>query len=189
MKTQHAVIALQAVNAAYTASTLPITSALAMTMGELHPKVKSLDFSCLRYKYTAMTSTNDAEMSEQEWDRGEKEYRRFLSLKVIYPGISLVPSKLVDKIWHAHILDTRAYREDCQQVFGRFIDHFPYFGIYGKEDYKNLQNTFAKTRSLYEQHFGAYPSSSPLVNMASRCEDHACHVPGDCACRVAGACN
>ncbi len=150
----------------------------------LSSKVEAIDFSRLRHKYTA---SSEAEMTEQEWDFSEQEYRRFLDLKVLYPGVSLVPSKVVDKIWHAHILDTKSYREDCQLVFGKFMDHFPYFGIYGKEDYASLQSAFSKTVSLYEKHYGPYPSGSPL-NTASRCEDHACHVPSECACRVEGAC-
>ena len=151
----------------------------------LEPAVAALDFTRLRHKYTA---SNEAEMTAQEWALGEQEYRRFLSLKLCYPGIALVPSKLVDKIWHAHILDTKAYREDCDKVFGKFIDHFPYFGIYGKEDYRNLQSAFKETQALYEEHFGAYPGSSPLGEVASRCQDHACHVPSECACRSSGAC-
>lgn len=149
----------------------------------LSPSVANLDFRRLRHKYT---STAEAEMSEHEWDFAELEYRRFLDLKRMYPGVSLVPSKMVDKIWHAHILDTKAYRADCQTVFGKFIDHFPYFGIYGKDDYQNLQNAFSATIAIYEKHFGPYPSGSPL--QAARCQDHACHVPSECACRVEGAC-
>ncbi|MEY8198125.1 MAG: hypothetical protein RPS47_02675 [Colwellia sp.] len=150
----------------------------------LSSKVAALDFRRLRHKYTA---TSEAEMSEQEWDFAEQEYRRFLDLKVLYPGVSMVPSKVVDKIWHAHILDTKSYREDCQAVFGKFIDHFPYFGIYGKEDYANLQSAFSNTISLYEKHYSQYPSGSPL-DSAARCGGHACHVPSECACRVPDAC-
>jgi len=148
---------------------------------QLAVEVSKLNFQRLKHK---TTQTPDAEMSAEQWDKAEVEYRRFLSLKKWYPGISLVPSKLVDKIWHAHILDTRAYREDCNNVFGRFIDHYPYFGIYGEDDYQSLQQSFAKTIELYERHFGSYPENT----MASRCEDHSCHVPSECACRVAGAC-
>lgn len=151
----------------------------------LEPAVEALDFSRLRHKYTA---SSEAEMTEEEWDFGELEYRRFLSLKVCYPGKPLVPSKLIDKIWHAHILDTKAYREDCDKVFGQFIDHFPYFGIYGTEDYRNLQFAYKETLALYEKHYGPYPRTSPFVHIASRCEGHACHVPSECACRVEGAC-
>ncbi len=150
----------------------------------LEMNVSRLDFKRLKHKYT---ESSEAEMSATEWDMAELEYRRFLTLKRFYPSVALVPSKTVDAIWHAHILDTRAYREDCQQVFGRFIDHYPYFGIYGQDDYQELKNAFAQTVALYEQHFGAYPGGGSEAQ-AMRCKDHACHVPTTCACRVEGAC-
>ena len=150
----------------------------------LEMNVSRLDFKRLKHKYT---ESSEAEMSATEWDMAELEYRRFLTLKRFYPSVALVPSKTVDAIWHAHILDTRAYREDCQQVFGRFIDHYPYFGIYGQDDYQELKNAFAQTVALYEQHFGAYPGGGSEAQ-AMRCKDHPCHVPTSCACRVEGAC-
>lgn len=146
--------------------------------------VSHLDFKRLKHKYT---ESSEAEMTPQEWDAAELEYRRFLTLKRFYPSVALVPSKQVDAIWHAHILDTRAYREDCQQVFGRFIDHYPYFGIYGADDYQELKNAFAQTVSLYEKHFGAYPDGGSEAQ-AMRCKDHPCHVPTSCACRGPGTC-
>lgn len=145
-------------------------------------EVQRLNFDRLKHK---MTQSVESEMSEEAWDFGEKEYRRFLTLKQLYPGVSLVPSKHVDQIWHAHILDTRAYREDCNAVFGRFIDHYPYFGIYGDDDFRALNAAFNETVALYESHFGAYPAEQNPM----RCgDDHACHVPSSCACRVPGAC-
>jgi len=150
---------------------------------QLHKAVEALDFSKLRYKHT---QSDEKEMTEQDWNKAEREYRRFLSLKCWYPKESLVPSKEIDKIWHAHILDTRAYRDDCLQLFGHFMDHYPYFGIFGDEDYQMLVEAFSKTKELYEQHFGSWPYPDPID--AARCEDHACHVPSTCACRVPGAC-
>ena len=150
----------------------------------LEMQVSLLDFQRLKHKYTA---SSEAEMSAEQWDAAELEYRRFLTLKCLYPAVSLVPSKQIDAIWHAHILDTRAYREDCHQVFGRFIDHYPYFGIYGQDDYQELKHAFAHTVALYEKHFGAYPGGGSEAQ-AMRCKDHACHVPTTCACRVEGAC-
>ncbi|MDH2373890.1 glycine-rich domain-containing protein-like [Cobetia sp. 3AK] len=148
--------------------------------------VSRLDLARLKHKYTA---SSEAEMSVEAWDKAEREYRRFLSLKAFYPAVSLVPSKEVDTLWHAHILDTRAYREDCHQVFGRFIDHYPYFGIYGEDDYQQLKDAFAQTVALYEKHFGAYPGGG-TESQAMRCGgDHKCHVPSACACRGGpGAC-
>lgn len=36
-----------------------------------------------------------------------------------------MPSKLVDVLWHAFILDTRAYQAFCAAAFGRFFHHIP----------------------------------------------------------------
>src|SRR5580658_6317536 len=58
-------------------------------------------------------------------------YRCFLKLCVLYPGVSVVPTRAIDRVWHAHMLDTAKYRADCQLVFGRFLDHFPYAGLRG----------------------------------------------------------
>ena len=157
---------------------------LQLAANGLDLSVDCLDLRRLRHKYT---ESSEAEMSGAQWDAAELEYRRFLTLKRFYPAVALVPSKQVDTIWHAHILDTRAYREDCHRVFGRFIDHYPYFGIYGADDYQELTDAFAHTVTLYERHFGTYPSDGPATQ-AMRCKDHACHVPTSCACRVEGAC-
>jgi hypothetical protein len=53
----------------------------------------------------------------------EREYRRFLALHLMHPGVPLTPSKLVDEVWHAHILDTRNYERDTKAVLGRFLHH------------------------------------------------------------------
>ncbi|GAA5189567.1 hypothetical protein [Ferrimonas gelatinilytica] len=151
--------------------------------GELEPLVSTLDFARLKYKYT---ETSEAMMTPLQWDAAQLEYQRFLTLKMLYPLAALVPSKQVDEIWHAHILDTRAYRDDCEKLFGRFVDHYPYFGIYGKDDQKALQDAFEHTVELYEREFGQYPQ--PQRDAAARCQDHACHVPTSCACRTPEAC-
>jgi hypothetical protein len=36
-----------------------------------------------------------------------------------------MPSRVVDSMWHEFILHTRAYREWCDLVLGRFMDHVP----------------------------------------------------------------
>ena len=69
--------------------------------------------------------------------------------------------------------------KDCQSVFGFFLHHFPYFGIYGIEDQNNLQDSFEQSVELYEKHFGKYPENHLLtgdLKTATRCQDHASHV-------------
>lgn len=156
---------------------------------QVHPLVKLLDFDKLKWK---LTKSSEASWSFDLCEFAEAEYCKFLTLKKLFPKVALVPSKLVDKFWHEHILDTKAYAEDCNKVFGRFIHHFPYFGIYGEDDQYSLQTSFDETIKLYEGQFGKFPTSALFGKesvLAARCdEDHACHVPSSCACRTPGAC-
>ena len=109
---------------------------------QIHPLVKLLNFDKLKWK---LSKSAEASWSESLCDYAEAEYIKFLTLKKLYPKVALVPSKLVDKFWHEHILDTKAYAEDCNKVFGRFVHHFPYFGIYGEDDQQSLQTSFDET--------------------------------------------
>lgn len=155
---------------------------------EISPLAMTLDFEKLKWK---LTKSTEATWTEQLCDFAEIEYKKFLTLKMLYPKVSLVPSKLIDKFWHEHILDTKSYAADCDKLFGHFIHHYPYFGIYGDEDQQALQASFESTVALYESHFGKYPTNKLYGNKvieAARCEDHACHVPSTCACRTPGAC-
>lgn len=148
----------------------------------LHPSVGALNFDKLRWK---LTESSEAKMTKGDCELAEREYRRYLTLKKLYPTTELVPNKLLDEFWHAHILDTVSYHKDCEIVFGSYLHHFPYFGIYGEEDYSNLVRAFNRTKELYEIHFGPYPEK---LDNAARCEDHPCHVPSSCACRAPGTC-
>ena len=96
------------------------------------------------------------------------EYRRYLAL-CLQGGESkpAVPCKAVDKLWHMHILDTQKYADDCEKMFGYFLHHFPYFGMRGDDDMKNLEDSFAKTLSDYREAFGDEPSDVWLS--ATRC--------------------
>ncbi|CAF1502460.1 unnamed protein product [Rotaria sordida] len=95
------------------------------------------------------------------------EYRKFLLLTKMYENQAVVPSKLVDKVWHYHILDTQAYAVDCENVFGRFLHHYPYWGMRGESDLKSLQDAFSMTLQLYEKEFGPAPEN--IWRTESRC--------------------
>lgn len=154
----------------------------------LHVQVALLNFDKLKWK---LTQSAEATWNDGQCDFADMEYRKFLSLKKWYPKLIFVPSKLVDKFWHEHILDTQSYANDCKKVFGHFLHHYPYFGIYDDKDQDNLQSAFDETVKCYEQHFGEFPTSKLFSEgslTASRCAEHACHVPSACACRTPGAC-
>lgn len=85
-------------------------------------------------------------------DGMEVLYKQFLTLNVVHSGI--VPTKNIDTFWHYHILDTMKYAKDCDRVFGYFLHHFPYFGMRGAADRKNLGDAFERTLCLVEATFG-----------------------------------
>lgn len=105
-------------------------------------------------KFKLMDTREGHGWTREEADRHELEYRRFLALVAKYPEEAITPDTNVDKFWHGHILDTMKYVEDCERVFGYFLHHFPYFGMRGVEDARNLAEADARTRSLYQQEFG-----------------------------------
>lgn len=84
----------------------------------------------------------------------EARYRRFLYMTQAYPDRSIVPARDVDQFWHQHILDTRAYASDCARAFGSFLHHFPYFGMRGDADARNLDASFEGTKALYAELYG-----------------------------------
>jgi hypothetical protein len=113
--------------------------------------------------------------TEPQLDVMEDEYRKFLALRLAYPDADVVPCKLVDEIWHQHILDTAAYREDCDAIFGRFLDHFPYFGMRDEQDAQALEDAYADTIDHYRDAFGEPPADSWItVGASSRCKRTAC---------------
>lgn len=117
-----------------------------------------LDLSGIRFK---LANPEDGPAPEPgQVDLMEAEYRRFLTLHLVYPGEAIVPCKLVDEMWHRHILDTRAYAEDCQRIFGFFLHHFPYFGLRGPQDEQDLHDAYAGTLQRYRQAFGEPPADT-----------------------------
>lgn len=113
----------------------------------------ALDLDPIKFKL--MDAKEGQGWTRAEADRQELEYKRFLALVAKFPEEAIVPNTDVDKFWHAHILDTMKYAEDCQNVFGYFLHHFPYFGMRDEEDAANLANAASKTQTLYMQEFGA----------------------------------
>lgn len=119
--------------------------------------------------------------SDEQCDLAEGEYRKFLALHLLFPDADIVPCHLVDDIWHQHILDTIAYRQDCDRIFGRFLDHFPYFGMRGDEDARDLLDAYDDTLAKYESQFGATPEGTwRMVDAKAKCHNK----PGGPTCRT-----
>jgi hypothetical protein len=87
--------------------------------------------------------------------KAEAAYRRFLVLNLLYPGQQLAVNKVLDEFWHNHILDTAKYAQDCEDVFGSFLHHYPYFGLPGEDDEGQNLPAFAVTETIWQDVFGS----------------------------------
>ena|ERR1039457_779675 len=132
-----------------------------------------LDLSNIRMKLADPDEGKGYDMDDL--DLLETEYRKFLALRLAYPEMDVVPCKIVDEMWHQHILDTAAYRQDCEAIFGRFLDHFPYFGMRGEEDARALNDAYFETIERYRKAFGEPPADTWItIDASSRCKRTAC---------------
>ncbi|MBI2033956.1 MAG: hypothetical protein HYT13_02565 [Candidatus Liptonbacteria bacterium] len=104
-------------------------------------------------KYKLMHPTEGRGWSREKVDRVEVLYKRFLFLAGS-DSRPFMPTSEIDEMWHAHMLDTIKYREDCERIFGFFLDHFPYFGIRGEKDLFNMVRLFVECCQRYEAEYG-----------------------------------
>ena len=93
-------------------------------------------------------------------DDGVDDYKKYLAMSAMvknvgFQAILFSPSDDMDAVWHAHILDTRAYRECCELLLGPngSIDHDPY----GSEDphVRKARRSFAMIS--FHSIFGEHP--------------------------------
>jgi hypothetical protein len=124
----------------------------------LHPldqsfleKLAAIDFEPIAFKL--MYPDEGEGLTLEQATHAIEQYRRFLFLHYRYPDFPLVPSSEIDQVWHTHILDTAKYREDCESLFGRFVDHYPYFGLKDAADQQKLEMAYSQTQALFSQCF------------------------------------
>jgi hypothetical protein len=112
--------------------------------------------------------------SSAELDSMEREYRRYLALQLAFPEATIVPCKIVDEMWHQHILDTYAYAADCDRLFGRFLHHYPYFGMRDEAEAQELRDAYSDTIERYRAAFGEPPAGTWISVDAAKCSRTAC---------------
>jgi len=113
-------------------------------------EIEALDLDPIKFK---IGSKEDGYgWTSEHTDRIELGYRRFLILQAKYPQLQLAPTRDIDAFWHAHILDTRKYAQDCERIFGQFVHHYPYLGMRGDQD--KLQQAANSLYELFVREFG-----------------------------------
>jgi hypothetical protein len=115
-------------------------------------KLNEIDFSSIAS--TAIEAKDGEVLTIAQVTNAIEQYRHFLVLNFLYPKRSLIPTQIVDLIWHIHLLDTQKYQQDCMEVFGYFLHHFPHAGKIDEVDKQASELAFADTCQLLEHHFG-----------------------------------
>jgi hypothetical protein len=130
--------------------------------------IHALDLECIKVR-----------MMDQEigkgWTRAyadavERRYKRFLVLAVKYPDLAeeLVIDRDVDEFWHAHILHTVKYAEDCEHVFGCFLHHRPHRRTGSDSEAAERALRAQRTRVLHKLEFGGDTGGSVREDYAYR---------------------
>jgi hypothetical protein len=89
----------------------------------------------------------DTGLGAADLERAEDLYRKFLTLVAANTtGKAVVPPRIADYVWHAHITFTRQYAADCELLFGRFLHHDIQDG--------DTTESYADTVFNYQRYFG-----------------------------------
>ncbi len=94
------------------------------------------------------------------WDcnfalRAIGEYKKFVFLGVV-SDFGVTPSKIIDQVWHEHLLFTGAYRSFCAEILGRDFDHKPEL-VPVADETGIFQAQYRETLHLYQWEFGVDP--------------------------------
>jgi len=83
------------------------------------------------------------------------EYKKFVYLGVI-SDFNVTPSRIIDIVWHEHILFTNAYNEFCDDIIEYRLEHFPEL-IPLESDIEKFNEQYLWTIQLYFKEFGKPP--------------------------------
>lgn len=108
--------------------------------------IKGVDFSSIQERL--MDPDEGLGLSKIECRRRIRFYIDFIILCIKYPEERIVPTKEIDSVWHAHILDTKSYAKFCEKFVGEYLHHDPSLGN-TKESKKELDTLFKRTEELW----------------------------------------
>lgn len=112
---------------------------------------------------------NDTGLPASDLEQAEHLYRKFLTLKALYPEKSFVPPRLADIVWHTHIIYTRRYMADCNMLFGSYLHHTPDLGAAAEKLYE--ENTVALMQREFGIDLHAFRLGAPEHYSAADCQD------------------
>ncbi|MFT3817795.1 MAG: hypothetical protein QM750_09245 [Rubrivivax sp.] len=107
-------------------------------------QIEALNLECVTYKVC-----RDEGWSLEKADRIERSYRAFLQIiRDCGSPEDIAPTTDIDTYWHHHILDTKLYARDCEAIFGYFLHHYPYSGIFSEIDATAQRQRVIRSNSM-----------------------------------------
>jgi hypothetical protein len=137
----------------------------------------------------------DPELGEgwsQEYADGiEVAYKNYLVMLTKYPDDieDILISKDVDEFWHAHILHTKKYADDCQKIFGNFLHHDPQPRERSSAEIQKRSALVEKTHHLYQQESGNRRNANAAYCNAAVRADEAAYCNAAIRARDVSYCN
>ncbi len=83
------------------------------------------------------------------------EYKKFVYLGIV-SDFAVTPPKVIDQVWHEHLLFTRGYRDFCRVVLKRDFDHNPEL-LPDAAQTKAFVEQYDATLALYQSEFNVRP--------------------------------
>ena len=108
-------------------------------------------------------------ISNEVWEEAVSEYRNYMYLGLI-TGISLqIPNKIMDYIWHSHILHTQDYQNFCYAINNnKLIHHLPTL-----HDEVLANNNFVELSTISKKYLG-YNAFETSKNIFIQSITHSC---------------
>jgi hypothetical protein len=124
----------------------------------LPERIKSLEEARAYIREMDMVLLKEKLSDTEGWDpeqaeRAERRYKMWLFLRRKYPSELMPPPEDIDKVWHAHLLDSQAYHRDSAAIFGGYFHHYPYFGKRGPADAAKLLDAFENTKRRWKEEY------------------------------------
>ncbi|CAF3385249.1 unnamed protein product, partial [Rotaria sp. Silwood2] len=100
------------------------------------------------------------------------------------------PSKMVDKAWHAHILNTQMYMEFTKAELGRFVHHVPYWSGHQSDGTEDDIYEYLITQ-LGAEHVNAAIWDRDEAGCLNAASDDSTRGSGRCQnkCKACNSCN
>jgi hypothetical protein len=140
----------------------------------IEPDIAAVDLEMVKLKLRE--PEEGVAWTSEQCESAEVEYKRFLHLNRVHRDSAVVPNKIMDTMWHFHILDTRRYVTDTARLFGGYFHHYPYFGMRGEEDAQNLARAFQQTQERYATAFGEDMSRADANSCWHDCSGRCWHA-------------